>query len=230
MFGFRLPAAFLALALVASAAPAGARALLEGAAQAEFLAVGRLNVGGEGRCTATLVAEGVALTAAHCLKNARTGADWRPERLHFLTGYRLGEFAGHLRGAGVASPGGEALSDDIALVRMEGQAGVAPIPVGEAGEGPLIAVSYGRDRAEAPSIEEGCRVLERRGRMLRTDCEATPGVSGAPLMRRTAEGLRVVGVIVAARGATPPEMRGRAVAVAVAPWMPELVQRLEAAR
>ncbi len=230
MFAFRLLAAFLALAPGVPSASAEARALLAEGAQAEFLAVGRLNVGGQARCTATLVAEGVALTAAHCLRNARTGADWRPGRLHFLTGYRLGEYAGHLTGLAVSAPGGDALSDDIALVRMEGEAGVSPIPVAAVGEGPLIAVSYGRDRAEAPSIEDGCRVLERRGRMLRTDCEATPGVSGAPLLRRTAEGLRVVGVIVAARSASPPEMRGRAIAVAAAPWIPELLPRLEAAR
>ena len=84
----RLLAAFLAVApLGVPSVSAEARGLSDEAQAQRYAAVGRLNIGGQGHCTATLIAPDLALTAAHCLVNRRTGATWRAERLTFLPGY-----------------------------------------------------------------------------------------------------------------------------------------------
>lgn len=222
---------FLAVAILAAGplaavpAPAEGRVLMSAEAQGRFAAVGRLNIGGQGSCTATLIAPDIALTAAHCLVNARTGRVWRAERLHFLPGYRMGAYAAHLRGVALALPEGylaagkdARLPLDIALVRLAPPAphGLRPLPVADAAAvgTAAAAISYGRDRAEAPSLETGCAVRARRGPLIRTTCEATPGVSGAPLLREGGAGPEVIGVIAAGSGMRPPLMRGEAVAVA----------------
>jgi len=233
----RLLAAFLAVApLGVPSVSAEARGLSDEAQALRYAAVGRLNIGGQGHCTATLIAPDLALTAAHCLVNRRTGATWRAERLTFLPGWRMGEAAAILRGRHAApapgfldTPGPEL---DLALIRVtEGAEGApSPIPVaGTASPGTVVsALSYGRDRGEALSVQSGCAVVARQGRLLRTTCDALPGISGAPLIHEGVDGPELVGVIVAALGAEPPALQGAALAVAPAELIDALHEALAA--
>ncbi|MEM6438573.1 MAG: serine protease [Pseudomonadota bacterium] len=194
-------------------------------------AVGRLNIGGQGHCTATLIAPDLIVTAAHCLHNARTGAFWRAERLVFLPGYDRGAYAALARGAEVARPEDwtrEALDRDLAAVRVAPalpSAAAEPFAAADLARPglPVWTVSYGRDRPEAPSREADCEISARRGDLILTTCEATPGVSGAPVLTDTPEGPVLVAVAVAAANARPPAMRGQAVAVAAGPLLSHLV-------
>lgn len=53
-------------------------------------ALGRVDRGGEGYCTGTLIGEKLVMTAAHCVWSARQ-QDWHPAAtLHFVAGYRRG--------------------------------------------------------------------------------------------------------------------------------------------
>jgi protease YdgD len=216
-----------------------ARALLTDEEEAEWSAVGRLNVAGMGHCTATLLGDAdVAVTAAHCLHVAATGAMFRAEQLHFLPGFRRGTFLAHLRGAEIAVAPGFVFTPrrgdpthDIALIRL---AAPAPDPlrpllparhpamVGDA----VTVLSYGRDRPEAMSIQTGCTVTARRGPLLLTDCEAVPGISGAPVVRQGPAGPELVGIVSASAGADQ-FSRGRAIAVAIDVHLPDLARQID---
>ena len=224
-----LAAAFLAaLIFVGVAARAQARLLDEAAPKA----VGRLNIGGQGHCTAPLIAPDLIVTAAHCLRNARTGARWRAERLVFLPGYDRGAYAALARGAEVVVPEDwtpETVARDLAAVLIApsidpAPEGVAPFETADLARPGLAVwtVSYGRDRPEAPSREADCEVSARRGDLILTTCEATPGVSGAPVLTDTPDGPVLIAVAVAAANARPPAMRGQAVAVTAGPVLSRL--------
>lgn len=59
--------------------------------------IGKLyNRAGEG-CTAALVSRTEVVTAAHCLYNPRTGMLLHPELLHFLIGFKQGEYREDMR-------------------------------------------------------------------------------------------------------------------------------------
>ncbi|MGY6410119.1 MAG: trypsin-like serine peptidase [Alkalilacustris sp.] len=232
-----LGALLLALGGSADAEPP-ARALLTEEAQAGWSAVGRLNAAGMGHCTATLLGDAdIAVTAAHCLHAAATGAMLRAEQVHFLPGFRRGTFVAHLRGAEIAVAPGFVFTPrrgdpahDLALIRLAAPAPdtLRPLPPARrpAAVGDTVAIlSHGRDRPEALSIEAGCTVTARRGPVLLTDCEAVPGISGAPVLRQGLAGPELVGVVSASASADPLG-RGRAIAVALDPHLPYLMGQI----
>lgn len=189
------------LALIAGGAEAGdtaQRRMLAAHEQLEWRGVGRLNVAGGGYCTATLVSETLAITAAHCLFDgaARRGdAD-----LWFAAGYRDGKWEA-IRQARrtavhpdyVSTPGRRANADqtaaDIALIELDAPVLGAAIPHYPAadlpGDGGAVALlSYGRGRDNALSLQEPCRVTGRWEAIARLTCEVAPGSSGSPVFRR----------------------------------------------
>lgn len=212
---------------VAGAAPTGARRILSVEEQQDWLAVGRLNVQGQGYCTATLVAPDVVLTAAHCLVDRRTGKTVAADRVHFLPGFRAGTYVAHGRVAQIALLPGysrkrQTVHLDLALVRLTEAIGVdvTPMALGStlAPDAKLETFSYGIDRSQIPSVETGCHAEHHVGSVLYTDCEGVPGVSGAPVVQMTASGPHLVAVASAMIGAVArPVLRGKLLAVAVDP-------------
>lgn len=202
-----------------------------------WAAVGRLQIGRSGHCTATLIAPDVLLTAAHCLYAQETGRPWRATRLVFRPGWWGG--AGQLQLSGWAVAVAESYrfegprtrpTADIALVRLAAAVPGTLLPFPPATEpavaGERVAVlSYGSDRPQVPAIEPGCRILRRSGGLLLTDCEALPGVSGAPLLRLHAGKAEVVGVVASRLGPEGAET-GQAVAVALDSYLEGLQARL----
>jgi protease YdgD len=181
-----------------------------------WAAIGRLNRTGGGFCTGTLVAPDVVLTAAHCLYDRRTHRRIAAKDIHFVAGYRRGEFLAHsvareILGAetlrftdrgGTENPG-----DDWALLRLAQPMTTKPIPVrrleartesdGGGAENSLMVAGYNQDRPHLLSLHQGCAIVDRLSadRVLVHTCDATHGASGAPLIERTAEGFFVVGII-----------------------------------
>jgi protease YdgD len=186
-------------------------------------AVARLQIPGAGRCTAFLVAPRVVLTAAHCLYVRRAGHFAPAQSVHVLTGYGAGRFARHAVATGYRlAPGYDPrhvppdFGADVAVVTLD-RAMAAPGEVLRVaqGEAPSAAMlgGYNQDRAEVIEADPACAVLggalDAAGRpLLRHDCAATRGTSGAPLLVRTQGGWRVAGLQVAAAN-------GRASGIAV---------------
>jgi hypothetical protein len=245
----RAAARALGLAAALAAAPAAAGELIwpEPGAERRMLlaeeavayqAVGRLNIAGRRFCTATMVSEREVLTAAHCLFHPRTGKAVPLTELRFVPGHRLDRNLGVRQVLRAATPPGFAmvgrptpadLAADIALVELDAPAdAVAPPPfrVGplRADDAPTTIVSYARDRAEAPSISDGCPPLGLVDAVLVINCAVERGVSGAPVLAGTGPDVRLVAVV-SGMGAVP-DGGEFALAVPAEPWLAELRAQL----
>lgn len=192
------------------------RELFEAASQPEFNAVGRLNRENGGFCSAVLIAGDEILTAAHCVWDRQRQAYILPEMLHFVPGYRRGNYLGHARGIDIKTASALAFDqdgqpndygEDWAVIKLDldltAGAGVQPIPL--AGrqtilaldeQSLLIRVGYSSDRPHLPVKVAPCSVhaiVENR-RLLVHDCDATAGDSGSPIMVVQNEHLFVIGI------------------------------------
>lgn len=218
------------------------RRLVTDAEAPDYFGVGRLNVAGRRFCTATLISETLAITAAHCLYHPRSRRPVPLSELRFVAGWRSDEYAA-LRGvARVAvpedfifdgAPSFANLRRDIALIEMD-----APVPAAEAaafptteapvGDVPIVIVSYARDRAHAASIQEACRLEALIDNVAALDCGVNFGASGGPVMVDEKGGLRLFGVV-SATGHTVADGAEVTLSVLVARELSELEARLAGA-
>lgn len=171
--------------------------------------VGRLDLGRGSFCTAALVAEDRAVTAAHCLFDADTGERLPDDRIRFLAGFRDGRAEAYRGVSRSVVPEGYRPDDpddfrlighDLALIELDRPIRTShAVPfatAGEPGQGDEVGVvSYAHDRAERPSLQEMCHVLGRRGSVLVLSCEADFGSSGAPIFVIEDEQARIVSVV-----------------------------------
>ena len=179
-------------------------------------AVGRLNREAGGFCTATLIAPNEVLTAAHCLWDSRRHRWLFPDTIHFVPGYRRGDYEGHAIGKAIRradtiefTKEGRPIkiTDDWAIVELDRDLqsleGIAPLPIAgpqhraELGEDSGLArAGYGQDRPHLPVIVDPCAVLglTEDQQILLHDCDATFGESGSPIMLKTGDDYVVLGV------------------------------------
>lgn len=202
-------------------------------------AVGRLHIGTSGFCTASLISATTVLTAAHCLFDPATGQRVGDNTLEFRAGYRQGRAAAY-RGVrrsvvhpdysygAPSSPG--RVASDLALIELDQpirKSNVLPFETQAfVRAGSIVrVVSYARGRAEAPSLQESCRVLGAQDHAQVLSCDVDFGSSGAPIFAMEGQRARIVSVVSAKA-----EMDGGKVALAasVRDGLPALMKHFAA--
>jgi V8-like Glu-specific endopeptidase len=171
------------------------RKLETGTEAGPWEAVGRLDINGAGFCTGALIEPDLVLTAAHCLFDRTSGNRIKPENIEFLAGWRNGRASAYrnirravvhpnyVYGDAVAS---DRVRNDIALLELSQpirNTTIQPFTTAtQPRQGDRVGVvSYGRNRAEAPLLQEVCRVISMRKGVLVTSCAVDFGSSGAPI-------------------------------------------------
>jgi protease YdgD len=203
------------------------------AAPPPMAAVGVLNFGPAGRCSGTLIAPDLVLTAGHCVMRKDRGGAMAPGNVAFRTGAYPGHAAATFAaGDVVVHPlfvGGEpddpaAVVHDAALVRLSAPvpAEVAtPIPVVEPVAGaPTFLSSYRAGLGER-ARERRCPILREWPEVVSLSCEVRPGESGSPILVSEGGALGLVAILSAST-------RLKRTETALAPRAPRLVNALKA--
>jgi len=169
---------------------------------APWRAVGKLQAASmnlRALCTATLVGPSTVVTAAHCIYDRRVQRYFPPGSLHFLVGFTGGRYAGHAIGIGVKIADGydpgrpkETVGSDWALVSLDKSLGLAGRVLSILSEPPengakVVLGGYQKDHPLLLMADAQCRIVGRfvdaAGHLLlRHNCAATNGASGAPLL------------------------------------------------
>ncbi len=164
-----------------------------------WLAVGALEVSGHRECSAVLISDHEAITAAHCVYDRTRGHPIDPATFRLVLGQRAGGQAA-IRGVrravylpGYTAAGSTALaklSQDLALLDLDAPVNeVTPLAVAPWPDpvGSLVdIVGYVRGGAAAASIREGCTAIESEAGVTAVTCAVVSGLSGAPVTLRAA--------------------------------------------
>jgi len=185
------------LALWGKDADAGTelRSLLTGDDSRGWQAVGRLNFGDVSFCTGSLIAPDLVLTAAHCMFDPKTGVRLDDAQVEFLADWRGGRASAYRRvKRSIVHPTFvydsenfiTRIAHDLAILELDQpirNTSIVPFGIHRTpGDGAEVGVvSYAFDRADSPSLQEVCNVLDRRAGALVLNCDVDFGSSGAPV-------------------------------------------------
>ena len=188
--------------------------------------IAKLNNGVGGSCSAVLISQKYALTAAHCLFFKNTGRFLPAQSLHLILGYENHQFQDHLlvsayyiSSAYDPTKPFESLANDWALLSFSPhpKPKTQPLqisPLLHAAEPHLMTGGYSHETPYSMTGDRHCHLVGRSSArdLLYDSCAASQGYSGGPLLALSDDGhtVSIAGIHVASQ-----VWQGEAVAVAV---------------
>ena len=193
---FAIITALVLTTVSATAGNSGLKTLAKSGLREIWSAVGRLTLdGGQGFCTASLIAPDIVLTAAHCLYDEQTGAQYATKDFEFQAGWRNGRaeafrkvksILAHPKYHFESANSVEKVSHDIAVIMLDQpiqSQNIRPFVVTSLphrGAGVLV-VAYVGGLKDVPFSQSLCKVKAKQNEILVLTCDVDYGASGAPV-------------------------------------------------
>jgi protease YdgD len=187
-------------------------------------AIGQVNVEGyriAARCTGTLVAPDIVLTAAHCVMDPWRKTPFPLHDIHFLAGVRGAERKGHATAKCLHFPKNyefvapekilptmpaqkvplSAFATDVVAMVLNEKLAVDPAPLADGVVAQpglrLVHAAYPADRRFVLSVHYDCHLLrsDLEGPLWFNDCDTHPASSGGPVFTRTGGALKLAAIM-----------------------------------
>lgn len=180
-----------------------------------FSAIGKLNVvtgpDSRGHCTATLVGRKYVLTAAHCLYDPRRKTWVAPASVHFLPGYREGDYKAHSTAKSYHKPDeyevdGSNLHHDWALIELENEVSIKPLKIAASLDVPddkifqsqIVRAGYRQRANQLLTMQDKCATAAHATLpLILQDCQTEPGELGTALLDVSGSEPQIIGILVA---------------------------------